>query len=323
MENKEDIIDYNKILNSVCICTVGLPWKEDTIVMAYPCEHMYHSGCYDKLENNICKLCNSVIKKKLTMFDEGLHHQRFADILSVSYYDNMSSNTSLNFLDTMFDIVNILVKLPFLKSHKDGRQVSEDILSINNLTLKVYGLDKINQDEKKVYICNHVSHYELIIIYYLLGTGFLSSTNANDITIVEYIKRIVPMLTFSRGDKNRDYNIIDEIRKFINEHGSICIFPEGMMKRPDTLVRFRTGAFNINIPIYAIVIKYNDIISDNFMHKFLYKLSAKRDINMEVHILGPYYPPFNDIHIQQIRMDMAKHGNFLLSRVSNRDIRDV
>jgi hypothetical protein len=139
---------------------------------------------------------------------------------------------------------------------------------------------------------------------------------------MDYIKKIVPLLTFSRGDKNRNFNIVDEMRKFVDESGSICIFPEGMMKHPDTLTRFRTGAFHINRPVYAITIRHQDIISDNSLNNFLYKLGAKRNINMEVHILGPYYPPFSDNDIKQIRFDMAKYGNFVLSRVSNRDIHD-
>lgn len=317
-----DDIDYNKVLNSRCICSIGLPWKEDTIIMAYPCEHMYHSQCFDNLKTDICKFCNTIIEKKLTMFDEDIHHQRFSDMLSVSYYDNMSSNTPLQFIDSMFDIITVLAKLPFLRSQKDGKILCEEIFSINNLTLKVHGLDKIKKEKNKVYICNHVSHYELIILYYILNTGFLASNVTNGINIMDYIKKIVPMFTFSRGDKNRNFNIIDEMKKFVDNTGSICIFPEGMMKHPDTLTRFRTGAFNINRPLYAITIKHNNIISDNLVNNFLYKLGAKRDINMEVHILGPYYPPFSENDIQQIRIDMAKYGNFVLSRVSNRDIKD-
>jgi hypothetical protein len=43
---------------------------------------------------------------------------------------------------------------------------------------------------------------------------------------------------------------------------------------------------------------------------------------MEVHVLGPYYPPFDDQTIEKIRLDMARHGNMVLSRVSNRDVID-
>ena len=43
---------------------------------------------------------------------------------------------------------------------------------------------------------------------------------------------------------------------------------------------------------------------------------------MEVHVLGPYYPPFNNTDIERIRLDMGKVGDMVLSRVSNRDIVD-
>ena len=55
---------------------------------------------------------------------------------------------------------------------------------------------------------------------------------------------------------------VDEMRKFVDKHGSICIFPEGVMKHPDTLIRFRSGAFKIDRPIYAVSIRHNDVVVD-------------------------------------------------------------
>ena len=43
-------IDYNKELNAIChICEIGLPWKNDDIVMLNPCEHMYHQKCCESI----------------------------------------------------------------------------------------------------------------------------------------------------------------------------------------------------------------------------------------------------------------------------------
>lgn len=315
-------IDYNKELNSICSCGVGLPWKRGTIVMAYPCEHMYHKSCFDKILDNTCLICGQYIEKFFTMFDESLHHQRFADILSMTYYDNMSNNTPVRFLDSIFDLATVLARLPFVSDSKGGRELCEKIFSMNNLTLKIYGLDKIKLEKNKVYICNHVSHIELVVLYYLLGTGFLASSIVGQSQLVNKIKQVVSLLTFDRGDKDRKINIIEEMRKFVDNKGSICLFPEGIMKHPDTLTRFRTGAFYIGRPLYAITIRHNDIICDGYINGFLYKLSGKRDINMEVHILGPYYPPFDEEAIEKIRVDMALHGNMVVSRVSNRDVKD-
>jgi len=323
--DKDEKIDYEKVLNSKCICGVGLPWKKDNVVMAYPCEHLYHERCFDNhklLPEKICGFCGTRIEKKISMYDESIHYQRFADIFSMSYYDNMSQNSPSNFIDSIFDIANIITRIPMIKTREDVKEICEDVFSLNNLTISVYGLEKIKREKHKVYICNHVSHLELFVLYYLFENGFLVSSIVNSENLIERCKKVIPMLMVDRGDKNRKKNIIEEMRKFVEQHGSICLFPEGLMKHPDALVRFRSGAFHIGYPIYAITIRHNDIISDGYVNGFLYKLGAKRNINMEVHVLGPYYPPFNDESIEKIRREMAKHGNMVLSRVANRDIVD-
>lgn len=320
---EDDDLDYDKVINSQCYCGIGLPWSNDSIVMAYPCEHMYHERCFNKIQNGVCKLCGATIIKKLNMFDADLHHQRFADMLSVSYYDDMSCNTPGRFLDSVFDMASVFARMPFVTTRDEGRTICENIFSLNNLTMKVYGLEKIKLEKNKVYICNHVSHLELVVIFYLLGPGFLASSIAGQSKLFEQCKKVVPLLTFERGDKNRKVDLVEEMRKFVDEKGSICLFPEGMMKHPDALVRFRTGAFHIGRPLYAVTIRHNDIVSDERINGFLYKIGAKKDINIEVHILGPYYPPFTPVAIEKIRGDMARYGNMVMSRVSNRDIVDT
>ncbi|VBB17838.1 lysophospholipid acyltransferase [Yasminevirus sp. GU-2018] len=321
VKSTEEDIDYDKILNSICYCGVGLPWKKDEVVMMYPCEHMLHSKCYDKLKDE-CPLCKTPIERVMTMYDDDLHHQRFADMLSMTYYDDMSATTPGRFLDSIFDIASVFARIPFADSRKSGKEICEHVFSLNNLTMKVYGMDKLKLEKNKVFICNHVSHFEFAVIYYLLGTGFLASSIVGQSKIVDQLKQVVPLLTFARGDKNRTINIVDEMRNFVDEKGSICLFPEGLMKHPDALVRFRSGAFHVGRPVYAITIRHNNIISDGYINGFLYKLGGKRDMAMEVHILGPYYPPFSEADIEGIRHDMARVGNMVVSRVSNRDVVD-
>lgn len=321
--NNCENIDYDKILNSKCSCGTGLPWIKDNVVMAYPCEHMFHNKCFGKLKTSICPFCKKIIERKITMFDKDLHHQRFADLLSMTYYDNMSHTTPGRFLDSLFDLVSIFARIPSVSSKTDAKEICEQAFSLNNLTLKVYGMDKLKIEKNKVFICNHVSHLELIVLYYLFGTGFLASNIVGQSKILDHFRQYVSLLTFDRGNKDKSVNIVDEMRKFVDEKGSICLFPEGLMKHPDALVRFRTGAFRIGRPVYAVTIRHNSIISDGYINGFLYKLGGKRDINMEVHILGPYYGPFDDQSIEKIRLNMALHGNMVLSRVSNRDIIDV
>ena len=328
--------DLNKQINAECFCEVGLPWMECETVMAYPCEHMFHSDCINGLirnnssnssknsnVKNNCPMCGQPILRLLNILDEDLDPQRFADILSMTHYSDMSENDPVSFIDSIFDLTTLFVRLPFIDNIEDGRRLCERLFSMNNLTLKVYGQDKLKLEKNKVFIANHTTYYELVILYYLLNTGFLASAIANDSGIVKQSKNFIPLLTFNRGEKKKkDFNIVDKMREFVDKNGSICLFPEGLMSHPDTLVRFRTGAFHIGRPVYAVVIRYPEIITDGYINKILYKLGAKKDITIEVHILGPYYPPFSPEDIQKIRSDMAYHGKMVMSRVSNRDIKD-
>jgi hypothetical protein len=318
--------DLDKSLNSKCFCTVGLPWKETEVVMAYPCEHMFHESCYIELSDkkrSRCPLCRDPILRIFHLLDDGLHPQRFADILSVTHYSDMSSNDTFSFIDSIFDIASVLTKLPFLKGEEGGMNICEKLCSLNNLTLKVHGMEKLKLEKNKVFIANHTSYIEFFVIFYLFKTGYLASSMSGESHIVQQAKKVIPLLTVTRGEKNRDVNVIDAMRDFVDDKGSICLFPEGMMSHPDSLVRFRTGAFHINRPIYAIAIRYIDIVSDGYVNKLLYKISGKKDLNLEVHVLGPYYPPFSPQDIDNIRADMAYHGKMVLSRVSNRDVNDT
>ena len=323
IKTKELDIDYNKSLNSICICKTGLPWKKDNVVMLYPCEHILHETCYKTLHNNICSICNTPIKQIFRITDKDIHHQRFADLLSVSYYSDMCTNKPDKFIDSIFDTATVLARLPFTKGRQSGKDLCEQILSLNNTTIKVYGMNKLKLEKRKVFICNHVSLLDPCLIYYLFGTGFLSSAKPDEgYNFISQIKNFVPLLLISRGDKTRKVNCVDEMKRYVDQNGSICVFPEGMLKHPDAIIRFRTGAFNTGHPLYPIVIRYNDVLGDGYIDQLIYKMGGKKDILIEVHVLGPYYPPFNENHIEQIRSDMARVGKMILSRVTSRDIKD-
>lgn len=317
--------DPNKELNSRCFCDIGLPWKETELTMAFPCEHIFHKCCYDKLpedQKHYCKICDEPIIKMLGFLDEDLHHQRFADMLSMTHYSDMSDNDTSTFIDSIFDVVSAFTKLAFIEDQNDGKKMFEKVFSLNNLTLKVHGMEKVKAEKRKVFIANHVTYFEFLIINYLFNTGFLASGITSDSKIAMHAKKFVPVLIVNRGDKNRKVNIVDQMRDFVKKKGSICLFPEGMMTHPDALCRFRTGAFHVGYPVFGICLRHLDVLSDGDVDSMIYKMGAKRNMTIEVHITGPYYPPFDAEAIEDVRADMARHGKMVLSRVTNRDVKD-
>jgi 1-acyl-sn-glycerol-3-phosphate acyltransferase len=129
----------------------------------------------------------------------------------------------------------------------------------------------------------------------------------------------MPLLFIKRGKSN---NVVKKIKEYVQKNGSLCLFPEGMLSHPNTLIKFRTGAFYTDLPIYPVVIKYKNKIFELNDFNYILKLLSYQSIDIDVIILKPFYPPFNNNKIELVRKEMAKAGNLLLSRVSNRDIKD-
>jgi len=315
------MINMNKSINSKCICGQGLPWIKSEVVMIDPCEHLIHLNCLEKKNSHTCPFCNSKIERLIRANDFKYNkelYQKCIDIISVSNFDNMSKIQTDQVLLNLPNLISTLVQLPFVKGTENARMLCEDLFSMNNIKIRVRGLNKL-KDGPKVFIANHTSHLDFLTIFYVLRTGFLTSSAIKDNIMSKQFLNILPLLVIERGSSG---NTVDKMKEYVEKKGSICLFPEGMLTHPDTIIKFRTGAFHIGYPIYPIILKYKTVVSDMSAQNFLLKMSSHQEEIIEMFILDPFYPPFDDTQIELVRCSMANKGNMLLSRVSNRDIKD-
>lgn len=321
----------NKIINSKCVCKKGLPWIKSKIIMLIPCEHMLHYQCYIKMKSNICPICEAQIDNiqslkninnatnALTYDKRSIIDQRMIDILSMTNFDSDTKIDYFGVSDNFVHLMSTLCTIPISRGISDGVSLCESILSLNNTKITIIGENKIKTQGKKVFISNHSTELDFIVLFYVLKSGYLSSSFLNETLIGRYLSKIIPCLVIERG---KSVNTVDKMKQFVDDNGSICLFPEGVKSHPATLINFRTGAFNIGYPIYPVVITYNTTIADESVKNFALKLSSKKDLEITIRILDPEYPPFTPKDIQLIRLKMAVAGKLMLSRVSNRDIVD-
>jgi 1-acyl-sn-glycerol-3-phosphate acyltransferase len=311
----------NKVINSRCICKKGLPWVKLEVIMLEPCEHLIHEKCFKKLKTKNCPFCDinieKIIKKNDYKTDSTLD-QKCADIMAMTCEYDKTPFDLANFILGMPNIIGLIARLPFYKGMQNAKQLCEDLLSSHNVKIKVKGLKKI-KDEKKVFIANHSTHFDYLVLFHIFGSGFLSSAFINENIIAKQVKNVIPMLVIERGKKA---NTVDKIREYIEENGAICMFPEGIITNPNSIVKFRTGAFHTGYPVYPIVLKYETNIFNSSTTKFILKMIPAQNLKITVYVLDPVYPPFDDKKIENIRINMARKGRMILSRVSNRDIVD-
>lgn len=307
-----------KIINSKCICNNQFIISDKIVVSMCPCEHLIHLDCISKH----CPFCKATVTKYVKLGDHKNDYkctQQCIDILSVTA-DKKRNTNIVNCLSHIPNFFDIATKFIFAKTNDDYHNMISSMLSMVNYSIKIKGLSKIQNSDKKIFIANHCGHLDAVLLYYFLKCGFLATIH-NKATF-DNIPNIVPIVYIKRGEKQ---NTVKTMKDFVDKHGSICIFPEGAYSGFGTMFRFRSGAFKIGYPIYPIVLKYKNsrFACDRCdVLQVALQYSSHNYAEMEIEILDPVYPPFNNHTPEQIRTKMANNGNFVLSRVLANDIKD-
>lgn len=311
----------NKIINSRCVCNICLSWTSKKQIMILPCEHIIHESCHKN--DKICEICNSKIVKIMTFDDikkesnKGIiQYQRYIDMITSSNVDDMLKIDKYDPVH-LSNIISFIGTLPLMKGYDECQKACQDILKFMNTKLIIRGMEHIN-DKPKVYISTHTTHLDWIVISSIINTSYMAGAFIGKSFFGKIIMDIIPLLIIDRNKKNA--STVQEMGKHIKTHGSLCLFPEGTVTHPDIIQRFRTGAFYTGYPVQPIVIRYDKMIYDNDVTKYVKKISTTKDLTVSVDILPSELPPFDDKRIEEIRHKMAKTGNLAVSRVSNRDL---
>ena len=315
----------DKIINSVCICTKRLSYKKGLVVIL-PCQHLIHSICCKYINNLKCPYCNKNIKNIRTHSEiyniaketgDKMYRQIYIDMTTVK---NISIKP-INWVPLLKGSIGLLddIGMLFASDNINGlNKVVLNLLNNCNINIIVKNKHKIIPD-KKIIIANHCNIIDSMMIYHVFRCGFLSSTALKETWMGKKIYDIFPIVSIKR---NTSINTIEKIKNYIKDKGDICIFPEGLITHPKTLIRFRTGAFNLGYPVQPVVVSFDPYIHDNDAANFIMKLYSLDKITVTMKILDPVYPPFTNYDIEKIRNDMAMTNDMALSRISNRDIVD-
>lgn len=306
----------DKIINSRCQCGHILSHNGNEVVLCLPCEHMTHIKCLKKQ----CGICKIYVKSIVRMNDykkDKSKLQYCIDIISMTNFNN-SHIRYFNIFSNIPDVLGIFINLFFSKNINHGLSMCQNIFQLNNMNITVHNLDII-KNEPKIFIANHTTQIDGLIMFYIFKCGFLTIDAVKNNFIINQITKLVPLLFIKRGKIN---NTVKKIKEHVQKNGSLCLFPEGMLSHPRTLIKFRTGVFYADLPIYPVIIKYKNKLFELDDFKYILKLLSYQSIDIDVIILKPFYPPFDHNKIELVRKEMAKAGNLLLSRVSNRDIKD-
>ena len=325
----------NMNINSRCFCNEDLN-TINKIVMVLPCCHFIHENCINKLllsNIKICYICKNeftsvLVEEKIKL----LKDQNAINLKSIKQ-DNCLNIDYKIFANSLLTLTSLVNKLLLINTNNEIMDLIEKLL--NDFKIKINILDNtknnpiiykdsiikwIKDNDKEITIIpNHSSYLDSIIIYYLFQCGFVGSSFLKSINIGKIIVDKCNILLFNRGEKT---GMVNKIKKYLKKNKKICIFPEGMISYNNTLVKFRTGSFYASKNVCPIVIKYNVDVHDDNIINFIYKCMIQKEIIVDVYINDLINGPFNDDKIEKCRIKMSKIGNFELSNVSNKFVKD-
>lgn len=346
--------EKNILVNTFCTCKDYFR-NYHTLVIIMPCCHVMHENCYadylkekniNFMENNNhlqCPFCKNKVKHVMHEcmlsheFAKKKYKQLIIDVNSIKLNQSEVKINIPNLPVSIIKMTSIMNKLLGAKTKDDLISTINSIISCCNMKINIIDntlkhkikiskdnhiewIDKKINKSKMAIISNHSSYFDPILMYYLFRCGFLTSDFILGTDLGKVIASKLKLLIFKR---NVDKNVVEKMKEYVkNDVDRIGIFPEGTIASNGTIVRFRTGAFHLGIPVLPITIRFKKMMYDHDLKTFILKVLSQEKINVDIYISDLIYPPFNDEKIEKVRIFMGKVGNLKLSRAINKFLKD-
>lgn len=314
---------YCSYVNSTCpLCKKRFNRSLEQIVVCYPCEHYYHKKCFDNNAGLKCCIesCDHTLQSCKSRNDFCYEDQHAINLLSLertpyvpSYYDIFKA---------MFYRVPIISYYLFWfligkKSYFALQKLLTNVNNILNINVKLIG-DEHLDDKKKIYVLNHCSFLDALIVPRCIISGAVASISQANNTFGKMMKECTHVYFVERGKSN---NSVEKIQTHVEEKGSLLFCPQGIFSHIWTLPLFRTGAFATKYKVQPLILLYKQNVSSLSMFKILCHPQVDVTLKILPQVSRGLDESVNEF-AERVRKNMAKEGNLLLSNVSSRDIVD-
>jgi 1-acyl-sn-glycerol-3-phosphate acyltransferase len=134
------------------------------------------------------------------------------------------------------------------------------IAYLTPIFVRVVGRENIDKKQSYVIVCNHQSHYDVIVLYGWLGIDFrwVIKSELRKVPGLGIGCEKIGHIFIDRSNTKAALAAINGARNQIVDGTSVMFFPEGSRSRGNELGRFKKGAFkmafDIKIPVLPITI---------------------------------------------------------------------
>lgn len=147
-------------------------------------------------------------------------------------------------------------------------RLSRWLFKLTGSTVNVVGTEKIPDNQQVLYVCNHHSQLDSIVIhgYIRKPKGFISITDVEKIPILNIWMKHMKCVFLDRSNPRQMLGCIEEATNTLRNGHSMVIFPEGKMRIDEGVSEFKKGslrmAIKTGVPIVPITIKGTSGMAD-------------------------------------------------------------
>lgn len=126
---------------------------------------------------------------------------------------------------------------------------SKIVLWLGGIQVTALGMDNVPQNEAVLYVFNHRSYFDIVIIYATVPgpAGFIAMKSMKGVPFINVWMMFLQCLFLDRNNNRQGLQIVNAGVELLKEGHSLCIAPEGRLSPTGdiTMLPFKEGSFKL------------------------------------------------------------------------------
>jgi 1-acyl-sn-glycerol-3-phosphate acyltransferase len=179
------------------------------------------------------------------------------------------------FICSVFAMIFAVIDRSYTVYFKISKIFSGGVLLISGIKLEVTGLENIDKDKTYVFVSNHASQYDIVVLQKTIPNrmAMIFKKELAKIPFFGWQLAMGPYVMIDRENYEKAMKSIEEAKeKMKKQNISIVVFAEGTRSKTGEIQPFKRGAFRLATQVGYPIIPTTVIGSNKIMPKGTYKL---------------------------------------------------
>ncbi len=167
-------------------------------------------------------------------------------------------------------------------------------------TVKIKNRHKLDMKKNYVFVSNHQSQLDILVIYQLyFPMRWISKAAVFKLPFIGWNMLLNGDVKLKRGDKQSIHEMMERCEQLLQQNVSITIFPEGTRSKTGIVKPFKPGAFILAKKAKKSIVPLVINNSKNALPKYSLVFKGRHKIELEVQDEIPY-SEFEHLKVEQV-----------------------